>query len=186
MIGRIAIDALRVDCVIGCYDAERTETQTIQVDLWIDLDIQSAADTDRLETTLDYSALSQQVVFILQSGRFHLLESAARMLLRYLLLPPAAEDPRPAVHAASVSLTKFGVLPGQATPCVTLSSQSDALTWRTERHGWGRRDVIDESQRLRLCRLRPAPGTAVPTPTVHQRLSIEGSQSVLCVQPLRG
>jgi dihydroneopterin aldolase len=186
MIGRIAIDALRVDCVIGCYDAERTDTQTIQVHLWIDLDIQSAADTDRLATTLDYSALSQQVVFILQSGRFKLLESAARMLLRYLLLPPAADDPRPAVHAASVSLTKFGVLSGQATPCLTLTSEADALTWHTERHAWGQRDVIDESDRLRLCRLRPASGAAAPAPKGHHQMPIEGGQCVLSVEPLRG
>ena len=186
MIGRISVDALRVDCVIGCHAAERTTPQTVQVDLWIELDIQQAADSDSLATTWDYCAISEQVTFILQRGRFQLLESAGRMLLRHLLLPPAADAAHPAVIAASVALTKFGVLPGQATPCLTLTSRADAQTWHATSHDWGQRCVIDESRRLRLCRLSPAPGAVAPALDGHQHLALAGSRGVLCVEPLRG
>ena len=186
MIGRIAVDALMVDCIIGCLETERTAPQTVRVDLWVELDIQSAADRDHLTATWDYCAISQQLMFILQRGQFYLLESAGRMLLRHLLLPPAADESRPAALAASVSLTKFGALPGQATPCLTLTSQADALTWLTERHAWGQRQVIDTSRRLRLSRLSPATGVELPAPAGQQHQAIAGSHSVLCIELLRG
>ena len=169
MSGRICIDELMVDCLIGCLATERIQTQRIRVDLWIELDIQRPADTDDLSKTWNYASLTQQVIFILQSGRFYLLESAGRMLLRYLLLPPAPDEQRPPITSAGLSLTKFGVLPGEATPRLTLSAQAGDVTWTTEEKPWGSVDIIDENRRMGLYRLNIAPGFEIPN-HVHRRM----------------
>ena len=169
MNGRICIDELMVDCLIGCLASERIKIQRIRVDLWIELNIQRPADSDDLSKTWNYAALTEQVCFILQSGKFYLLESAGRMLLRYLLLPPAPDEQRPPVLSAGVSLTKFGVLPGTACPRLTLSACADKLRWKTEDKPWGSVDIIDENRRMGLYRLNIAPDGQIPN-HVHRRM----------------
>ena len=155
MIGRICIDALMVDCVIGCLPEERTTPQTVRVDVWFEMDVSHPADTDTLRHTWDYVALSRQIAFILKGARFHLLESASRMLLRYLLLPPAPDEARPPVVAASVALTKFGVLPGEACPRLQVTGTAASQVWRSDQGV----DIVDESRRVRLARSPvPVPG----------------------------
>ncbi|MFT5682776.1 MAG: FolB domain-containing protein [Myxococcota bacterium] len=161
MIGRIAIDGLRVECVIGCLPRERTTPQCIRLDLWADVDTRPAADSDILTDALDYTALARQVTFILQQGRFQLLESAARMLLRFLLLPPAPGMTHPAVIAAGVVLTKFDVFPNGASPRLTLSATAAEQTWTRTEQPWGDLETIDVSRRVRLERLNVSPGQRV-------------------------
>ena len=166
MIAGIAVEGLCVDCLIGCLDPERRQVQPIRVDLEIGLEITAAADGDDLRRTRDYAAISREVRFILQSGRFHLLETAARFLLRWLLLPPPPGDRGPPVRSARVALTKFHALPGEATARVSLAAE--ALDYTRERNPWGTVDVVDECRRVGLYRLNVAPGQAIPN-HYHQR-----------------
>ncbi len=176
MIGRITIDGLQVDCIIGCLSSERTTPQRLRLDLWIDVPTDAAADSDDLADTLDYTAVARQVAFILQGGRFHLLESAARMLLRHLLLPPAPGERRPGAVAAGVTLTKAGVFPHGACPQLTLSAAAEAMTWESTARPWGTLDAIDASRHLRLERLNIAPGQQAPE-TTEARLLISGLET---------
>jgi FolB domain-containing protein len=162
MIARIRIDGLAVDCVIGCLPQERAAPQRISLDLWLDVDIQRTADSDAIQHALDYTDIARQAGFILTQGRFHLLESASRALLRHLLLPPHCDETRPAILAAGVTLTKHGVFSHGAVPRITLSDTAAAQTFPRTEHPWGSIEAIDTSRRILLQRLCINAGHPIP------------------------
>src|SRR5688572_3594592 len=102
----IAIEGLYVDCVVGVYPHERSEPQPLRIDLRMALDTARAGSGQRLRNTIDYAMVASQIAFLLQSCRFHLLETAAHALTRYLLAPPAASEDRPRLHDVTLRLTK--------------------------------------------------------------------------------
>ena len=165
----ITIEELAVDCLIGCLDEERQKTQTIRVDLELEVDAREAARQDSLRRTWNYAELCDQVQFVLRAGRFYLLETAAHVLVRTLLVPPAPAELRPRVIGARVSLTKFGVLPGVARPRVDVWARAEELQFGEELKEWGTVDVIDETRLFGLYRLNVAPGREIPN-HVHRRM----------------
>lgn len=162
MRANIAIEDLRVDCLIGCLARERLHPQTVRVDVDLDMPVDQAARQDRLGLTWDYAALARDLTFILQQGRFYLLEAAGRILLRYLLAPPGPGEERPRPLRARVTLTKFGVLPGEARPRVSLSASAWDLDFTREDNPWGTVDVLGETRLIGLYRLNIAPGAGIP------------------------
>lgn len=149
----ISIDQIEVDCLIGCLEHERQTVQRIRVDLSLDLDTEAAARNEALGQTWNYADITDIVTFVLQSGRFYLLETAGHVLVRTLLLPPAPAEERPAVTAASVTITKYGVLPGQARPRVRVEATRDEVLPTQEEKEWGTVDVIDETRLFGVYRL---------------------------------
>ena len=168
MRATICVEDLRVDCLIGCLDPERRRAQEIRVDLCLSLDAGAAADGDDLARTHNYAALAREVGFVLREGRFRLLETASRFLLRYLMLPPLADDARPPALAGSVTITKFGALPGAARARVEVSADAPPR-YRREEQPWGVVDIVDECRRLGLYRLNVAPGGVIPN-HCHRRM----------------
>ena len=122
---RICLDGLEVDCTIGVFDPERNRTQPVTVHIEVHLDTSAAAREDALFRTRDYGALSDEITFILQSGRFYLLEAAAQVLLRWLLLPPAEGSPVPPIEFARVRLAKPDALPGGAVAVVQVEGKGE-------------------------------------------------------------
>ena len=169
---RILVEDLQVECLIGCLDVERTEPQVVRVDLEVDLDVREATRQDALHLTWNYASLVREVSFVLQAGRFHLLETAGRVALRYLLLPPQHDDPRAPATWARIVLTKFHVLPGEARPRVEVSGHARDEQYVVEQKRWGTVDVVDENKRLGLYRLNVAPGRTIPN-HVHRRMREE-------------
>lgn len=164
---RIQIDDLRVDCVVGCHAAERERVQELAVSLDLELDGREAAYEDRLDYTVDYQSIERGTRFILQAGRFRLLETAGHLLVRYVLAPPPAGGPAPL--SANVSLSKFGVLSGDARARVQMSSQAHAESYTREVREWGSIEVLMENRWLGLYRFNVAPGCRVP-PILLSRL----------------
>lgn len=167
MRATIHVTDLRVDCLIGCLARERLHAQTLRVDLSLDLDHNAASLSDRLDDTWDYAAMARDLTFVLQQGRFYLLEAAAQVLLRYLLSPPGPSEGRPQPIAATLRLTKFGVLPGQATPSVELQASAEELEYKQEQNPWGTVDVIAETRLLGLYRLNVLPDMEIPNHEHH-------------------
>ena len=142
----------------------------------VHLDTSAAASEDALFRTRDYGALSDEITFILQSGRFHLLESAAQVLLRWLLLPPTRDSPVPAIELARVRLAKPDALPGGAVAVVQVEGEAANEQWRHEEKPWGRVDIVQETRRAGLYRLTLLPGGELPT---HHHLRMRESELVL-------
>ncbi|TVR04862.1 MAG: dihydroneopterin aldolase [Spirochaetaceae bacterium] len=72
----IGFERLTVRCIIGVRPRERRRAQTVLVDCSLAYDAALAAQSDRVEHAVDYSALARRVAVLLQEGRYGLLERA--------------------------------------------------------------------------------------------------------------
>lgn len=176
MTTTVTIEDLRVACQIGCMRHERHREQAVRVDLQVRLDAHAAADGEDLGLTWDYARGAEQIAFVLRAGRFLLLETAARALVRLALLPPAPGQRCPRATHAEVKLTKYGVLPGEALAIVSTSSSADALSFTRESTEWGSVDVIDRNRRVGLYRLNVTPGQEIST---HAHTGLREAELVL-------
>lgn len=70
----IFLGGLEIETIIGIYDWERTTKQTLVLDIEMAFDISKAAETDALEFTLDYKAVSDRVVAFVKSSEYFLVE----------------------------------------------------------------------------------------------------------------
>jgi len=73
----VVIEGLEVRTVIGIYDWEREIRQTVRLDLKMAWDISKAAQTDDIVDTLDYKAVSKQLISYVEASSFGLIESLA-------------------------------------------------------------------------------------------------------------
>ena len=77
MMDRIFIEDLNVQTVIGIYDWEREIKQLVSLDLEMEFDITRAAETDSIEDTLDYKAVSKRLIRFIEDSEFQLVEALA-------------------------------------------------------------------------------------------------------------
>ena len=165
----LRIEDLRVDCIVGVYPHERQATQPLHVDLTLHLDTEAAASEEKISQTVDYASLASQIVFLLRSCRFGMLETAAHVIARYLLLPPNAASASPVLSAATVCLRKPGALSGFATPQLTVTRQAGWAAYTHEEKTWGSVDIIAETQSVGVYRLNLSPGSTLPL-HYHERM----------------
>ncbi|MGI9333601.1 MAG: dihydroneopterin aldolase [Gammaproteobacteria bacterium] len=73
----IFISDIRAETVIGVYDWEREIRQQVVMDLELGGDCARAAQTDAVEDTLDYKAISKRVSGFVEESSFKLVETLA-------------------------------------------------------------------------------------------------------------
>ena len=73
----VFIRDLRIETVIGIYDWERKIKQTVIFDLEMGADISRAADSDAIEDTLNYKAVSKRLIEFTEQSEFQLVETLA-------------------------------------------------------------------------------------------------------------
>lgn len=73
----VFIEDLRIQTVIGIFDWEREITQTVSLNLEMGFDISKAAESDSIEDTLDYKAVSKRLISFVESSEFQLVEALA-------------------------------------------------------------------------------------------------------------
>lgn len=100
----ILIEGLAVETVIGVFDWEREIQQRLLIDLQLHTDIARAASSDDLQHTLNYKAISDAVVELVQASSYQLLESLAEALAAMIL-----QDFQ--VTKLSLKLSKPGAVP---------------------------------------------------------------------------
>jgi len=109
--------------------------------------------------------------------RFRLLETAARALCRYLLLPPApGERGRARVERVRVCLSKPGALPGAAVPCFQMEREAGWLELRSEQRDYGIVDLVARTREVGVYRISLAPGARVRS---HMHRETHESEMVL-------
>lgn len=106
----IRVNQLRCQCLIGILPHERLTPQPLTVDLEVALDVEAAATTGNLAASIDYSELAALIRFILETGKFYLIESAAIAIARVTLLRA------PVAQSVCVLLTKSEALGGDGIP----------------------------------------------------------------------
>jgi 7,8-dihydroneopterin aldolase/epimerase/oxygenase len=70
----IFLGGLQIETIIGIYDWERETKQTVILDIEMAYDIQKAAETDDIEYTLDYKAVSKRIIAFVEASNFFLVE----------------------------------------------------------------------------------------------------------------
>ena len=73
----IFLKDIRVQTIVGVWDWERQMPQTVSIDLELGADVRRAAETDNIESTLDYRAVAKRVSGFVAESRFQLIESMA-------------------------------------------------------------------------------------------------------------
>ncbi len=101
----IYLHGLKVDCVIGVWEWERQITQSITIDLDMGFDISTAAETDDLQDTLSYKAVSKRVESFVRESEFALVEKLIEEIARILLTEFA-------IKWCRVKINKFGAVRG--------------------------------------------------------------------------
>ncbi len=74
---KIIIKGLKTNCIIGVKPEERLKPQQILVDLKLYLDLSKASASDAIGDTVDYEAISRDVIEFIEKSRFKLLEKLA-------------------------------------------------------------------------------------------------------------
>ena len=81
----IFLNDLKIDTIIGIYDWERETRQTVSLDLEMAADIRKAAETDDINHTLDYKAVSKRLKSFVEQSDFLLVERLAEECARIIL-----------------------------------------------------------------------------------------------------
>lgn len=172
----IAIEGMRVDCVVGVYPTERNRVQPLEVSVRMELDTRRAGALERLSETIDYAATANQIAFLLRSCSFHMLETAARALTRLLLAPPAPGEPRARLQALTLRLTKPYALAGHGVPSLEVHRTAADVVLEKEHKPFGTVDVIEETRDVGIYRLNVAPGRGIP---LHVHRQMQESEMIL-------
>jgi dihydroneopterin aldolase len=74
---RIFLRELTIETIIGVYDWERRVKQTIAIDLEFPCDVRRAAQTDKIDATLNYKKVAKRILEFVGQSEFHLVETLA-------------------------------------------------------------------------------------------------------------
>jgi dihydroneopterin aldolase len=121
MMDRVFIEDLSVQTIIGIYDWEREIKQTISLDLEMEFDISRAAETDSIEDTLDYKAVSKRLIRFIEESNFQLIEALAERCAAIVL----SEFP---VNWLRLKLGKPGAVRGSSSVGVIIERGSPAVS----------------------------------------------------------
>ena len=100
---RIMLMGMRFEGRHGATEEERAFPQLLEVDLEVEADLDEAARTDRLQSTIDYGPLIELVRRTVESRSYRLLEAIAGAVVI------AAFDAAPAATAVTVRVRKVAV-----------------------------------------------------------------------------
>lgn len=98
---RIVLRGLRARGRHGCLPAERELGQEFVVDVALGLDMRPAAAEDDLLRTVDYGALADRLVAVVEGEPLNLIETLAERLAAVCLESPQVEEAQVTVHKPS-------------------------------------------------------------------------------------
>ncbi len=81
----IILHGIETNCVVGVWEWEKQITQKIIVDIDMAADIAKSAASDELEDTLNYKAVAENVIEMLEASRFQLIETMAEEVAKLIM-----------------------------------------------------------------------------------------------------
>jgi dihydroneopterin aldolase len=149
----IRISGLEVDCILGVRPLERRRAQRVRLDLELEQDLTVAARSGRIQDTVDYSRLAEQVERLLKFREYRLLEEASEEIAAMIV----AVHPR--ATAVRVALEKPSALPGSArSASVGIRRTREHFPVESVRTAFGQRSTILTTSEAELCLLSIEPG----------------------------
>jgi dihydroneopterin aldolase len=115
----IALRGIRAWGRHGANRGEQDVPQPLDIDVNLMVNVNAARLSDELADTIDYAAVHAQIVRIVATERYRLLERLGESIVAALM-----DDDR--VAMADVTIAKPGLLDG-ATPSVTLSKMRKSM-----------------------------------------------------------
>ena len=112
-MGIIAVQDLKVRCIVGVNPHERKVEQDLFLDLRIETDFAEAARTDQLAHTVDYVAMAGLLTEFIRREKFKLIETLAERACALL----CSEWPQ--IRRCRVTIKKPGALPQARYAAVT-------------------------------------------------------------------
>lgn len=119
----VRIKNLRVGTIIGVHERERRRKQDVVINVELAFDGRRAAESDRIEDTIDYQALAVRIAAEVGASRFFLLEKLADCVLRIVMEAPKVQratvevdKPNALRLADSVSVSASARRPSRARP----------------------------------------------------------------------
>ena len=103
MSDKIYIRDLALRCIIGVYPEERREKQDVILNIVLECDHARAAQSDDLRDAVDYKAIKQRIIRLVEASQFKLIEKLAEEIAKTCLETPA-------VSAVTVTVDKPGAL----------------------------------------------------------------------------
>ncbi|HWS57129.1 MAG TPA: 2-amino-4-hydroxy-6-hydroxymethyldihydropteridine diphosphokinase [Actinotalea sp.] len=105
-----AVDRIRIEGIAaygyhGVLDAERRTGQTFVADVVLHVDTRRAAATDRLDLTVDYGGLAEQVAQVLAGDPADLIETVAERIAVVALVPEAVAAVEVVLHKPQAPIT---------------------------------------------------------------------------------
>ena len=81
----VFLHELKVETIIGIWGWERKIRQIVSIDLEMGADIRRAAETDSIDDTLNYKAISKRVQQFVADSEFQLVETMAEKIAELVL-----------------------------------------------------------------------------------------------------
>jgi len=81
----IFLHDLTIETIIGIYDWERKEKQSVILDLDMAADIPRAAKTDSINDTLNYKAVAKRLIEYVSESDFQLVETLAERVAEIVI-----------------------------------------------------------------------------------------------------
>jgi D-erythro-7,8-dihydroneopterin triphosphate epimerase len=100
----IYIRDILLRCIIGVYEEERREKQDVVINIKLSADLSEAGRTDDLSKTVDYKAVKQSIVKLVEGSAFLLVETLAERIAQVCL------DASECIEAVEVLVEKPGAL----------------------------------------------------------------------------
>src|SRR6056297_2900663 len=89
--GTLILSDLHFNCIIGVRPRERIHLQEVQLTVRLTIDLESAAVSDDLKDTLDYSVLEEELRVCVEESRYRLIERLAQAVCDCCLTHTAVE-----------------------------------------------------------------------------------------------
>ena len=102
-LDKICITDLLLRCVVGLNDWERTQKQDVLINVTLYTDLSRSCQTDRIEDSIDYKEVKKQIIAMVESSSFYLVERLAGGIAEICLMHPF-------VKAVSIRVDKPGAL----------------------------------------------------------------------------
>lgn len=85
MKGKVGLENLQIDCIIGDLEEERAQEQRLVLSLSWELSFDRVARTDALADTVDYTAVAEFCRKIASEGKYRMIEALAAALFKRLV-----------------------------------------------------------------------------------------------------
>ena len=81
----VYIHELEIDTIIGIYDWEREQKQTVVINLEMGTDIRPAAVSEDIEKALDYKQVAKRLIAFVEPAEFLLIEAMAEQIAQLVM-----------------------------------------------------------------------------------------------------